>query len=137
VTKDKRVLIEKQYRPALKKVSVDYPAGRLETDDASIEEAMLRELKEETGYQTESFQKIAVIDKDPGFSTTRMHIFLAQGAIPGDDDPEETESIVSNLVPAKQILEMIFSGELACAYCVSATLYAFKELGWLQTSLDS
>ncbi|HKR82466.1 MAG TPA: NUDIX hydrolase [Candidatus Saccharimonadales bacterium] len=135
VTKDRRVLLEKQYRPAIQKVSVDYPAGRLEEDDKSIEEAMLRELKEETGYKTNSFKKIAIIDKDPGFSTTRMHIYLAQGAIPGKDNPEESESIVSKLMPAQEVLNMVYSGELSCAYCVSATLYAFKELGWLQSNL--
>lgn len=137
VTDDKRVLIERQYRPAVQKVSVDYPAGRLEADDTSIESAMLRELKEETGYQTESFKKIAIVDKDPGFSSTRMHIFLAKGAIPGDDNPEDTESIVSNLVPAQDVLDMIMSGEMACAYCVSATFYAFKELGWLRMDIAS
>lgn len=136
VTADKQVLVERQYRPALKKVSVDYPAGRLEDDDANVEEAMLRELKEETGYQTSSFKKLAIIDKDPSFSTTRMHIYLAQGAILGQDSPEESESIVSGFVPAKKIMDMVLSGELACAYCVSATFYAFKELGWIETSLS-
>ena len=131
VTNDRHVLVERQYRPAIKRVSVDYPAGKLEDDDRSIEEAMLRELKEETGYQTSSFRKIGIIDKDPSFSTTRMHIFLAQGGRPGQDDQEETESIVSNFVPASKILQLIQSGELACAYCVCATFLAFRELGWL------
>lgn len=132
VTDDGKVLIEKQYRPAVRKVSYDYPAGKLEDDDASIEGAMLRELKEETGYQTTLFKKLAVIDKDPGFSTTRMHIFLAQGMIPGESAQEDTESIVSNLVPAEEVLEMIRAGKLSCAFCVSATYYAFMELGWLR-----
>jgi ADP-ribose pyrophosphatase YjhB (NUDIX family) len=131
-TDDGRLLVEKQYRPSIKKVSVDYPAGRLEADDKDVETAMLRELQEETGYSTTSFKRLAVIDKDPGFSTTRMHIFLAQGAMPGNDNPEATESIVSEFIPAEQVFGMIISGEMSCAYCVSATFFAFKELGWLK-----
>jgi ADP-ribose pyrophosphatase len=136
VTKNKMVLIERQYRPAMKRVSVDYPAGRLDENDNSIEDAMLRELMEETGYETTEFKKIAVIDKDPGFSKTKTHIYLAEGIIPGTPRPEITESITSELVPAEKIIEMIFSGEMNCASCVSATLFAFKELGWLGINLN-
>ena len=125
------MLIERQYRPAIQAVSVDYPAGRLEEDDASVEKAMLRELKEETGYEVRSFEKLGIVDKDPGFSNARLHIYLATGATPGQDDQEETESIVSEFVPASEILAMIRRGEISCAYCLSATLLAFTKLGWL------
>lgn len=135
VTDDNRVLLERQYRPAIGKVSVDYPAGKMESDDASVEAAMLRELKEETGYAVTSFKKLAAIDKDPGFSTTKMHVYLAEGAIPGEAQPEDTESIHAEFVAANDVLGMITDGTISCAYCVSATLLAFRELGWLQTSV--
>ena len=135
VTPDKRVLIERQYRPAIKRISVDYPAGAIESTDKTIEEAMLRELEEETGYQATAYKKLGVIEKDPSFSIAHMHIFLAQGTKPGSEQQEETESIISSFVPASEILTLIESGEMACALCVSATFIAFKELGWLSLTV--
>jgi ADP-ribose pyrophosphatase len=132
VSDDNTVLVEQQYRPAVGKVSIDYPAGGVEEDDASTEESIRRELKEETGFEARSFKRLGVIDKEPGFSTTRMHVFLAKGAVSGEADQEETESIVASFVKPAEIVDMIATGKMACTFCVSATLLAFKELGWLK-----
>lgn len=134
--KNKTVLVEQQYRPPVEKVSVDYPAGRVEEDDASTEEAIRRELQEEVGFKVDSIKKLAVIDKDPGFSQTRMHVFLAEGTTTDNTNPDDTESIVADFVPAIEILQMIADGTISCAFCLSSTLLAFKELGWLTVSTD-
>jgi len=133
VSDDGRVLVEQQYRPPVEKVSVDYPAGRMEADDDSTEAAIARELQEETGFTISSIKKLAIIDKEPAFSTTRMHVFLAKGAIDTEATPEETESIVAEFVQPSEVLEMIASGKMTCTFCVSATLFAFTELGWLKS----
>lgn len=125
------VLIERQYRPPVKKVSVDYPSGRMEKDDKSTEDALRRELREETGFAATSLKKIAVVDRDPGFSSTRLHVFLARGLVEGKAAPEETESITAAFVRPSEILRMIGSGEMACVFCHSATFLAFKEMGWV------
>jgi len=44
-----RLVLIRQFRPALNKIMLGFPAGMMDTD-ASIEEAALREFKEETGY---------------------------------------------------------------------------------------
>lgn len=132
VSDDDTVLIEKQYRPPVEKISIDYPAGRTEADDASTEVAIRRELYEEVGFTARSIKQLGVIDKEPGFSRSRMHVFLARGSVDRDATPEESESIVAHFVKPSEILEKIASGEMACTFCLSATLLAFKELGWLK-----
>lgn len=132
VSDDNKVLVEQQYRPPVEKVSFDYPAGRMEKDDPTTKSAILRELQEETGFKARSIKKLAVIDKEPGFSRTRMHVFLARGAVNGAATPEETESIVATFLKPTEVLKMIASGKMACTFCVSATFFAFKELGWLK-----
>lgn len=133
---NKTVLIEQQYRPPIGKISVDYPAGRVEADDANVEAAIRRELQEEVGFEVKSIRKLAAVDKDPGFSVTRSHVFLAEGTTSNHTHPDDTESIVAEFVPAAEILQMIFDGTISCAMCLSATLLAFKELGWLKISAD-
>ena len=132
VTADREVLVERQYRPPIGKVSIDYPAGRLEEGDGGADAAVLRELAEETGFRPTTIERIAVIDRDPGFSSTRTHVYLAQGMVPGAHRPDTTERIVWQFVPARDVLSMVISGEMNCAFCVSATFYAFRKLGWLQ-----
>lgn len=134
VTSDGKVIVEQQYRPPVEKVSYDYPAGRMEKDDATTEDAIRRELQEETGFTTSSIKKLGILDKDPAFSTTRMHVFLAQGVIEGEATPEETESIVVSFLSPAEVLESITTSKIACTYCVSATFLAFRELGWLQVN---
>lgn len=131
-----KVLVEKQYRPSVEKVSTDYPAGRVEDTDESTETAIRRELQEEAGFVAETLTKLAVIDKDPGWSQARMHVYLARGVIGAEPEPDANESIVTSWHTREDILHMLASGEISCAFCISATLLAFQALGWPLTPAD-
>lgn len=131
VNDHREVLLEWQYRPAIGRVSVDYPAGRIEPDDANPAAAVLRELEEETGYRASSVRNLGIVDKDPGFSGSRMHLFLVEGLTAGEHRPDESERIATRFVPETEVWELIASGQLSCAYCLSATLLAFRAAGWL------
>jgi ADP-ribose diphosphatase len=131
-----RVLIESQYRPPVDRVSTDYPAGKIEPTDQSPDDAVRRELAEETGYIPETLKQLAILDKDPSFSTGRLYIYLVRGiSKAGVATPDDSESIVSDWVHKSDVERMIRSGQIACTFCVSATYLAFSELGWL-TSPD-
>lgn len=130
VDDQERVLIERQYRPAIERVSIDYPAGRIESDDASTQAAIRRELREEVGFTATDLTRLAIIDKDPGWSSARVHIFLARGQVDQAPQPDATEGIVASFVPRAEILKLISDGQLCCSFCVTATFFAFQALGW-------
>jgi ADP-ribose pyrophosphatase len=132
VTHDNLVLIEEQYRLPIDQLSVDYPAGRVEDDDLGSDDAVRREIEEETGYIPASVKKLATIYKDPGFSGSKLHVYLAQGLLPGAKNLDDGEDIDAKLVNPLDILEMIRRGSISCAICLSATLLAFRELRWLE-----
>lgn len=135
VDKDGRVLVERQYRAPIERVSVDFPAGRMEQSDADAEAGIRRELREELGYHVHKIQKLGVLDKDPGLSSSRLHVFMAEGAISDKTNRDSTENISSQFVTPVEILRMINDGDMACAFCVASTMLAFRKLGWLTPNL--
>lgn len=50
LTKDKQIILVKQFRPGPAKILLELPGGGLQKDE-SLEQAMERELLEETGYR--------------------------------------------------------------------------------------
>jgi ADP-ribose pyrophosphatase len=130
VTEDGKFILEQQYRPPVQKISYDYPAGHVDPTDDNVIDAVQREVEEETGLKVGSLKKLATIDKDPGFSQNKMHIFLAKDLHNGGTQHfDATEDLVFDYVTAEEIKSLIKEGKLNCAFCVSATYFAFQELG--------
>ena len=59
VSKDKKMLLVKQWREAIKQVTLEIPAGLIDPEDASPLEAMKRELNEEGGYRADYWEKVS------------------------------------------------------------------------------
>lgn len=57
VTKDERIILVRQFRPALGHYSLELPAGGIRNGE-SLVEAARRELYEETGYRAKEFIKL-------------------------------------------------------------------------------
>jgi ADP-ribose pyrophosphatase len=129
-----KIYLEQQYRVPVGRVTTDYPAGNMEAEDASPEESVRRELREEIGFEARELKKLAALDMNPGFSRNRLHIFLARGTASSEPEPDTTESIVPVLATPREILEMVQDGRISCTFCVSSTFMAFKELGLLKAA---
>lgn len=57
VTPDSRILLVRQYRPAIERFSLELPAGMVDPNEDALDTAK-RELLEETGYPTMSIEPI-------------------------------------------------------------------------------
>lgn len=75
---DDRVIFVKQYRPAIQEEIIEIPAGLVEENEDPMEAAR-RELEEETGYRANRLEKIFEYYNSPGFSNSKMYIYLAKG----------------------------------------------------------
>lgn len=71
------ILLVKQFRPAYMKETLEIPAGCLDVEGESIENCLVREIKEETNIEVspESLEKILEYKPIMGFSTSTMTIF--------------------------------------------------------------
>lgn len=95
ITADKKFVVCKQYRHAVGRVTMQFPAGAVDKEETP-EAGALRELKEETGYVcTGELVHVGTVAPYATKMTGLTDIYLALGvtkeAEPHYDDQEETE----------------------------------------------
>ena len=128
VADEGEVVLVRQYRKAIEAQLLEVPAGGIEGGE-SIEEAVLRELQEETGYTATSLKHLCSFWMTPGWATEEMHAYLATDLKPSSLQPDEDEIIHVVKVPLSQVPEMIRSGQIRDAKSIASLLVAMDALG--------
>jgi ADP-ribose pyrophosphatase len=127
VLPDGRIILVKQYRYPMEEVTLEIPAGKLEIGE-NPDEAVLRELKEESGYTAESIELIATIATTVAFSNERIRLYIAKNLTAGEQCTDEDEFINVELHTLDELMEMIRKGTLYDAKTVTA-LCMIKAMG--------
>lgn len=108
VTDKKEIVLEKIFRVPLKHFILDIPVGLVDIAGESEEDAVRRELIEETGYDAASFEVLGRFSADAGLQPTELVFFLADGAKKsGDPKLEDVEEIEVVKVPLDCLGEYI------------------------------
>ncbi|MET1159925.1 MAG: NUDIX hydrolase [Thermoprotei archaeon] len=103
------ILLIKQYRPALNNYIYEVPAGVVEPGEP-IREAALRELEEEIGYTAKELVEIGSYYPTPGYSTEKMHFFIAKNLEYTGAKPEPYEVIEPYVIRLEEALKLIKDG---------------------------
>jgi ADP-ribose pyrophosphatase len=125
--KEPRVLLERQFRYAARKIMWELPAGRIDPGESALQGAK-RELIEETGYRAQKWSKAMFFYVSPGFLDETMTIYLAEGLTPGKAEPEEDEVIRATLVPLSKAVEMVMGGTIQDAKTIAGLLWFHRTL---------
>ncbi len=101
ITNDGQVIILRQYRFAVSRRILEFPAGTLEKGEEPLN-SMKRELAEEAGYQASQWDYLGEMLPCPGYSDEKIHLFLARelqalSAPPKGDDDEDLEVLHMNV----------------------------------------
>lgn len=109
VTTDGRILMVRQYRPARGRVTVELPAGMVDTGETPPD-AALRELREETGYAAGELHFLGRSGLEINRDTRTQFCFLALGVDKVPDAAPEAGIETLLLTPA-DIGTLVRSGE--------------------------
>jgi ADP-ribose pyrophosphatase len=121
VLEDGRIVMVRQFRKAAERVLLELPAGGIDGDETP-EDAVRREMKEETGYDVGRVEPLCAFFTSPGFTTEYMHLFRASGLRPGSPT-EETDQIEVVPMALDDALAEITSGQIADAKTILGLLW--------------
>jgi len=115
IENDGRVVIIRQYRPAIDRALWEFPAGRL-NDGEPAEEAARRECEEEIGRVPHRLERIRGLYPTPGFCDEQLVFFRASDLrAPAPDStarPDEDEDIETKTVTVADARAMLERGEI-------------------------
>jgi len=120
ITPDNHVVIVKQYRFGVSKITNEIPGGLIDRGEDS-KSAAIRELAEETGYTGGDWIYLGSVEPNPAFHTNRCHHWLALGVEKTVElllDPGE--DIKVEMVSFSDIRKSIAAGQIGHVLALSA-----------------
>jgi len=115
-----RSVCVRQWRFGTESVTTEIPGGVVERGEDPLAAAR-RELREETGYTSEDWTPLGVVEPNPAFQNNLCYHYLARDArLTHPTEPDIGEDIQVVLLDTEQILEGIRSGSIRHSLVVSA-----------------
>jgi ADP-ribose pyrophosphatase len=132
LTTDGKIILERQYRHALKQINYENPGGCVDDTDASLQAAIARELLEETGYEFDHYEYLTKTACNPSSNNNWMHIFLATGGKPVQQQQlDHSEDIELHFFSIDEIKQLLKEHKIIQSMHVTALFYALEKLGKL------
>ena len=112
-TPDGDVVLVEEWRQAVGRVNRGLPAGGVEDEDADLVAAARRELREETGHEADSVERLVTVEPANGFANSVHHYFLARECTPSSGtDLDFNESIRPVTTDYAEFRDAVFAGEV-------------------------
>lgn len=125
VTREKKVVIVKQFRFGVAKTTVEVPAGIIDEGETPAQ-AAVRELKEETGYITTNWKYLGWFEANPAFLNNVCHLWLALDVVKTHSpELDEGEDISIAELSLEEVLREIEHGNMRNSLTVLALSRVF------------
>jgi len=125
LTRERRVVLVRQYRPGCDEVTVEFPTGVIDPEDADPMAAGLRELREESGFGGGEAVLVEPLTVHPSHFRNRYHVVVVEGVERlGDQALDATEWLEVETVEVDELERMIDRGELNIGPQIGAYLRA-------------
>ena len=124
---DGKILMVKQYRNAIDRMTLEIPAGSRDSVTEDTRVCAARELEEETGYCSDDLTRILSLKTTVAFCDEFIDVYLAKNLKPGHQHLDEGEFIDVAAYGVDELCDMIYAGTIQDAKTVAGIL-AYKNL---------
>lgn len=128
VTNEGKIILVRQFKPGFGDVIMEFPAGRLESSHANIEETAKHELEEETGIKAQQLEYFATVAPFVTKGTEKIFCYLA-GSVEFNSKQklDENEEIEVLIVTYSELEQLIAENKLQAAVTIAAWELAKKK----------
>lgn len=126
VTPEGRFILVRQFRHGTRDYTVEIAGGGIDAGE-SPEAAARRELEEETGYVTDEWDPIGIVEPNPAFQANLCHTYLARNVRPeGSIAPDPGEEIEVLAWNQSEVRDSVRSDVIRHALVVAAFFWYEK-----------
>ncbi len=111
LTRENEILLVKQYRCPFKSVLLEVPAGKIDKNEEP-EDAIKRELKEETGAVGMNYKSLGKLYMTPGFCDEIIYLYMCEIEKIEKTQPDEDEFLEIVKIPFETAISMVLRGEI-------------------------
>ncbi len=105
------IMLIRQFRYPMRQIFWEVPAGKIDAGEPQDKTAF-RELEEEAGLTSDSFEYVGHFYPGIGYSDEVIHIYLAWNLKTTEQNTDEDEFVLKERIPFKRAIEMVHSGEI-------------------------
>jgi ADP-ribose pyrophosphatase len=103
---DNEIIMVRQYRYALRRETLEIPAGKMDKGEGP-EECIKRELVEETGFEAKSIKWLYTYAPAIGYSNELIHLYLGRDLKKLEENIDDSEISSLEILPLEEVLGMI------------------------------
>lgn len=129
LTQEGKILMVRQYRHAAAIVSLEIPGGVIDGEEKP-EEAMRRELLEETGYRFDNIELMCSVYANPSTANNKTFCYLATGGVRVQEQAlDDHEELIIEEYTVDEVKQLLADNKIAQALHCTALFYALGKMG--------
>jgi ADP-ribose pyrophosphatase len=131
LTQDNKIIMVRQYRHGGDIISLEIPGGVIDGDE-SPEDAIRREMLEETGYSFDTAELLASTFPNPATSNNVTHTYLLKGGIKTQEQHlDEHEILLVEEYSIEEVKLLLKDNKIAQSIHCTGLMYGLMAIGAL------